>query len=80
MLLHAKLRGLPALDGVALRTLPFAHSFRELAFVRVGGMAIRALGKSQRLLEIASRVAIAAADFQVHPEKRIFRFRMVELH
>ena len=32
------------------------------------------------LLEIASGVAIAAADFQMHSQERIFCFRMVELH
>jgi len=80
VLFHAKLRRFPALDGVALRTFSLARPRRELAFVRVGSMAICALGKSQRLLEIASRVAIAAADFQMHSEKRIFRFRVVELH
>jgi len=48
--------------------------------MRVGGMAIRALGKGQLFLEIASAVAIAAGHFQMRPEQRVFRFGMVELH
>lgn len=77
---HSKLRRLPAFDGVALRTFPLARPRLELPFVRIGSMAIRALGKGQRLLEIASGVAVAASNFQMHSQKRIFCFRMVELH
>ena len=43
-------------------------------------MAIRALSKGQLLLEIASAMAIAAGDFHMRSEQRVFRFRMVELH
>jgi len=46
VLLHAKLRWLPAFDGVAFRALPLARPRLELAFVRVGGMATCALGKN----------------------------------
>jgi len=42
-------------------------------------MAIRALGESYGAFKISARVAIAATDLQVHPDQRIFRFRMVEL-
>lgn len=80
VLLNAKLRRLPACDRVALRTLSLARPRLELPFVRIGGMAIRALGKGQRLLEIASGVAVAASNFQMHSQKRIFCFRVVELH
>jgi len=78
--LHAKMRWLPALDGVALRALALARARLELALVRIGRVAIYALGKGQRLFEIASGVAVAAADFQVSPEERVLCFRMVELH
>src|ERR1700693_502880 len=43
-------------------------------------MAIGALGKSQRLLEIPPSVAVAAGNFQMHSEQRIFCLGMVELH
>jgi len=45
MLLHAKLRRLPAVDGVALRALSLACPRLELPFVRIWGMAARTLGK-----------------------------------
>ena len=77
---HAKLRWLPSFDRVALRTLSLARPRLELPFVGIGSMAIRALGKGQRLLEIASGVAVAATNFQMHSQERIFCFRMVELH
>ena len=48
VLLHAKLRWLPAFDGVALRALSLARPRLELALVRIGRMAICALGKGQR--------------------------------
>lgn len=62
---HPKLRGLPAIDGVAFRALAFACARLELAPVRIRRMAINALAKGQRLLEIASGMAVAAADFDV---------------
>lgn len=80
VLFNAKLGWLPALHSVALRALPLARPRLELAFMRVRGMATRALGKGQLLFEIASRVAIAAPDFQMHSKEGIFCFRMVKLH
>jgi len=61
--LYAKLRWLPTFDGMAFRALPLAGARLELPFVRIRGMAIRALRKRQRLFEIASGVAIAATHF-----------------
>lgn len=80
VLLHAKLRWLPAFDRVALRTLSLARPRLELPLVGIRSMAIRALSKGQRLFEIAAGVAVAAGNFQMHPQERIFCFRMVELH
>jgi len=80
VLFHSKLRRLPALNGVALRALSLAGPRLELSFVRIGGMAIHALGESQRLLEITRGVAVAATNFQMHSHEGIFCFRMVELH
>lgn len=74
VLLHAKLRRLPAFDRVAFRTFPLACTRLELPFVRIGSMAIRALGKGQRLLKIASGVAVAAGNFQMHSQERVFCF------
>ena len=77
---NAKLRWLPAFDGMAFRTLSLARPRLELTLVRIGGMAIRALSKGQLLLEIASAMAIAAGNFHMRSQQRVFRFRMVELH
>ena len=65
---------------MTFRTLALARPRLKLPFVGIGIMAVCALSEGQRLLEIASGVAIAATDFQVHPQKRVFCFRMVELH
>ena len=80
VLLHAKLRWFPPFHGVALRTLSFARPRLELSFMWIGSMANCALGKGQGLLEIASGVAVAATDLQVHSQERVFCFRMIELH
>jgi hypothetical protein len=74
MFLHAKLRWLPALDRVALRTLTLARSRLKLPFVRIGRVAGRALGKSQRLFEIAPCVTFRTANFQMHSQQRVFCF------
>jgi len=79
VLLHAELGGLPAGDGMAFRAFALTGPSLELALVRIGGMAIRTLCESQRALKVASCVTPAAVHLQVHPKKRIFRFRMVEL-
>src|SRR5579862_2300361 len=80
VLLYTKLRRLPALDGVAFRALSLACPRLELAFMGVRRMATHALGKGQRLLEIASGVAFATADLHMRAQQRVFCFRMVELH
>ena len=80
MLFHAKLRWLPALNGVALRTLSLARPRLELPLMRVGGVAIHALGKGHLLLKITRGVAVATSNFHMRAQERIFCFRMVELH
>ncbi len=80
VLFHPKLRGLPSLDGVALRALSLAGPRLELPLVRIRRMAIDALRKGHRLLEIPFGVAVLATDFQMHAHQRIFGFGMVELH
>ena len=53
VLFHAKLRGLPSIYCVALGAFAFAGTRLELAFMGVGGVAIRALSKWNRFLEIS---------------------------
>ena len=74
MFLHAKLRWLPAFDRVAFGTFTLARSGLELPFMRIGVVAICALRKGQRFLEVTASVAIGAANFQMHSKKREFCF------
>ena len=74
MFLHAELRWLPALDRVAFRALSLVRSRLKLPLVRIGRVAGRALGKSQRLFEIAACVAFRAANFQMHSQQRVLCF------
>lgn len=46
--------------------------------MRIRLVAIRALGKCQRLLEIPIGVALLTSNREVLPLQRIFRFRVVE--
>ena len=80
VLLHAKLRWLPALHGVALRALSLARPRLKLSFVGIRSVAICALRKGQCFLEIAAGVTIAATYFQMRAQERVFCFRMIELH
>ena len=63
---------------MALRAFALLRTRFELAFVRVGFVAIHAIRKRQRPLEIAVQVALGAADRRVLAEQGILRFRMVE--
>ncbi len=78
MFFHAKLRGFPAADRVALRAFPLGRASLELAFMGIWRVAIRALRERQGALEIASSVALGAPDLEVHPQQRIFCFRVIE--
>ena len=64
---------------MALRAFAFAGTRLELPLVRIGCVAIRALGESDGAFEISPGMAIAATHLQVHSGQRKFRFRMVEL-
>src|SRR5882672_22190 len=77
--LDAKQGRLPSIHIVALGALALVGPRHKLTLVRVGGMAIDALGKGNLLLKIACFVTIVAAHLHMHPEQGIFRFRMVEL-
>ena len=64
---------------MAFRTLSLARPRLELPFVGIRAVTICALGKGQRFLKVAPVMTVAASNFQMHPKKRIFCFRMVEL-
>lgn len=74
MFLHAKQRGFPAIQRVALSAFTFLCAIGELAFVRVGFMTIDALGKGQWPMEVRVKVALNAAHFGVQAPERILRF------
>ena len=80
VLFYAKLRGLPPLYRVALRALSLARPRLKLPLVWIRRVAIDALRKGHRLLEIPFGVAVLATHFQMHAHQRIFGFGMVELH
>ena len=71
---HAKQRGLPAFQVVALRAFAFFLPLFELALVRVGFMAITTIGKHHSRLEISIQVTSGAGNLRVFTNKRIFRF------
>ena len=64
---------------MAFRAFALAGSRLELAFVRVGSMAVHALAELDGLLEIALGVAIRASHLRVHSQQRILRLGMIEL-
>ena len=80
MCFQAELRWLPAFESVAFRTFSLARPRLKLPFMGIRGVAICALGKGQRFLEITGVVAVAATNFQMHSKKWILGFRMVERH
>jgi len=63
---------------VAVRALASAGKFVELASVRVGSMAVRTFLKSQRLLEVAARVATIALHKGMFPEQGILGLGVIE--
>ena len=80
VLLHSEFRRLPTVYGMAFGALAFAGSRLKLALMRIRGMAIRTLSECHRAFEITAGMTTAAIHFEVHAKKRIFGFRMVELH
>lgn len=78
MLFHREGRWLPPLNIVARLTLATVRPLLELPFVRIGFVAIHALGEGQRLLEIAIRVALGAVHADMLPLQRELCFRVIE--
>lgn len=77
--LDREFRRLPALHRVTGRALSLIGALGKLALVRVRFMAVHALGKDQRFLEIAARVALSAIDTRVLSFQRELRFRVIEM-
>jgi hypothetical protein len=77
MFLHTKGGGLEPIHCVTNRTICTSGARHELAAVIVG-MAIHALGKCNRRLEIAFVVAVAAGHGAVLSDKRIGCLGMIE--
>ncbi len=73
MFLDAEERRLPSLDFVAFRTLTFLRALRKLAIVDVL-VAVHALRKRERSLEVPARVAGNATHLGVLSEQRVFCF------
>ena len=78
VLFHRKSRRFPPLHSVAGRTFSAIGALRKLTFVRIGLMAVHALGKSQGLLEISIGMALRASDAGVLPFQGKFCFGMIE--
>ena len=64
---------------MALRALALFRTSFELAFVGVGFVTVRTIGKRQDLFKIAIQMAFRASDLGVLSEERILCLRMVEL-
>lgn len=78
MFLDAKQRRLPSLHFVALGTLPFLRAVGELAVMNIL-VAVGAVRKLERTLEVPAYVASNAIYFTVFAEQRVFCFGVIEL-
>ena len=76
--LDAKCGRLPALDLMALGTLPFLRTSGELAVMNIL-VAVRAVGELERALELPLGMASNATHLNVCAEEGIFCLGMVEL-
>ena len=72
-------RRLEAVHGMAGRALHTSGPFGELAAMRIGLVAIHALGEGDRLLEISACMASRTIHSRVFPLQRILGFRMIEV-
>ena len=79
MVLNGKGGRLPSIHGMARRALSRPGPLGKLPAVRVWRVAIRALGKRQRLFKISAFVTPFTGNFKMHAQQRIFRLRVVEL-
>lgn len=73
MFLNAKKRRLPSLDFVAFGALTFLRAVRKLAIMYVF-VAVHALRKLERSLEVPARVAGDTTHLGVLSDQRVFCF------
>src|ERR1700692_1917602 len=78
MLFHGERRWLPSVHVVAGSALALVNPFGKLTIMRIGLVAIHALRKNQRLLEIAVRVALGAIHTGMFSFERKLRLRVVK--
>ena len=79
MLFNAECGGLPAIDVVTLCAFTLLRARVELAFMRIGFMAIVAIGERDFLLEIIFKVTGVAGHGGMLAEQRIFGLGVVEI-
>lgn len=77
--LHGEQRRLPALHVVARSAFATIGMLGKLSIVRIGLVAIHALGKRQRFLEIAVDVALCAIYGCMFSQQRELGLRMVKV-
>lgn len=77
MFFDAKERGLPPIYFVTFRALAFLRTVLELAVMNIL-MAIRAVGKFERTLEVPACMASNATHLDVGAEEGVFCLGMVE--
>ena len=78
VLLQSEYCGLESLHGVARRALPAIGSFCKLSAVRVGMVAVGALLKSNRLLEVSAHMTRVATHVRMLAQERELRRRVIE--
>lgn len=78
VLFHREPGRLPPLHGVAGSALPTTDTLRELPLVWIGLVAVHALGKYQRLFEVAIGVALRAIYRRVLSFQRELRPGMIK--
>jgi len=78
VLLHGEGRWFPALHVMTRGAFSAVGTFGELAVVRIGLVAVHALGESQRFLKVASGVALGAINRSMFAEQREPGLRVVE--
>lgn len=78
MLFYGESRRLPSLNGVARGTFASIRTLDELPVVRIGFVAVRALGEWQWLFEVAAGVALRTADAGMLAFQQILRLRVIE--
>lgn len=79
MLFDAESGGFPPIDVVALRTFTLLWARVKLAFMRIGGMAIVAIGKGNFLLKVVLNMACGAGYRCVFAEEGVFGLGVVEI-